>query len=1092
MLHYSIDNAILSSSFLLILGLWIRQLLQSQKLKQELKIKEQELERLGEKINLTNIACAKATQQLSNAEEKFAIDVYSPSIHTNKERDRYLIDLIQTIAIEKEIPILLNTATQIVAGGLAVESCQIFEGNGEAKSNEKKIEPLAQNFNGKDILNYYLSSNNYNNIDKFPANFVSQNIQTVSYLEETVELGERPWGILGVYTERERIFTPQEKEFLQTAAKIIAIGIQNNRHQEQFNFLEQNINSKLYLNEESIFSNYYRETTPIIYANLGFDRLDALLLTQICLDSAPEGVFWLDAEGRFCYVNNAVCEYLNYSRQELLTMNVDTIDGNPRLDLWQKCWEVGTNKKTFQAETCLRKKDGSVLRVEINSNYIKLSDRDLNCVFVTDLSHKQKKQEIAIEAEESFLSIFDQSAVGIIKVDLDGKFLEVNTGFTEIVGYTSEELQDLNFTDITHPEHIPFDLELLRKLTDSLSHNIHKEKRYIHKNGSEVWCYLSVSLVRNPIGEPKYFIGVIIDISDHKRVEQALWESEQRLEGILSSIDDVVWSKSAKNQQTLFLNCGIEKIYGHSLTEFFENPRLWLDVIHPEDIDRVKEQMQILREKGSSEIEHRIIKPNGEIRWLLSRSRLIYDGNDNPIRIDGINTDVTERKHTEEQLRKNAFYDPLTNLPNRALFMDRLQHAIRAQKRRESALFAVLFLDLDDFKMVNDSLGHTLGDKLLQAIARKLQSCIRPRDTLARLGGDEFTILLLDITNIKDAISVAERIHRELNFPFKINTWEFFINTSIGIALSNTSIIDEDRGENLLRDADTAMYRAKAMGKARYAVFNQNMHQKAIARLQLETDLRRAIEREELKVHYQPKILLNSGQIAGFEALIRWQHPERGLIYPGEFIQIAEETGSIIPMGKWLLLETCTQIKEWQKKFGVERELKISVNISGKQLREANFVEELDRIIAKTKIDTKLLILEITESILLDNVRNTVAILEHLKNRHIQVSIDDFGTGYSSLSYLQRFPVNNLKIDRSFIQRIGKHGENSEIVRAIINLAHTLGMYVVAEGIETEYQLAILKSLGCDRGQGFLFSKPLKPEAAAQFILDNRSQIKHD
>jgi diguanylate cyclase (GGDEF)-like protein len=399
--------------------------------------------------------------------------------------------------------------------------------------------------------------------------------------------------------------------------------------------------------------------------------------------------------------------------------------------------------------------------------------------------------------------------------------------------------------------------------------------------------------------------------------------------------------------------------------------------------------------------------------------------------------EIAERKKAQEQLLHLALHDTLTGLPNRVLFVERLKQALDRFKQQPEYKFAVLFLDCDRFKVVNDSLGHVVGDQLLIAVARRLASCLRPSDTLARLGGDEYTILLENIKESSDATRIAEQLQQQLTIPFQLNEHEVFINASIGIVADPT---DYDQPEHLLRDADTAMYRAKELGKARYQVFDERMHHRALASLQMETDLRRALERQEFVVNYQPIVSLTSGRIYGFEALVRWYHAERGFISPVEFIPIAEETGLIVSIGEWVLREACHQMRMWQHQLPRHPPLTISVNLSAKQFWQPNLIEQIDTILQETELDSRSLKLEITESVIIDNDESVTAILQQLRDRQIQLSIDDFGTGYSSLSYLQRFPVDTLKIDRSFVSKIGETGENLEIVRAIVTLAHNLAM----------------------------------------------------
>lgn len=454
--------------------------------------------------------------------------------------------------------------------------------------------------------------------------------------------------------------------------------------------------------------------------------------------------------------------------------------------------------------------------------------------------------------------------------------------------------------------------------------------------------------------------------------------------------------------------------------------------------------------------------------------------------VDELNHYIAELERTsralqesKEHFRHAAFHDSLTDLPNRGLFSDYLRLAMERCKRQSDYVFAVLFLDLDRFKYINDSLGHSCGDQLIVELARRLQSCLRQVDTVARFGGDEFAILLDGIKDPSDAVRVAEKIQLELLKPFLLGGHEAFTSASIGIAMSSAGYEEADY---ILRDADTAMYRAKDAGKACYELFDMEMHSRAVIRMRLENDLRRALEREEFRVYYQPIIGLETGRLAGFEALVRWQHPDRGLVSPSEFIPIAEETGLIVTLGSWILEESCRQMTEWHGQHPSNRTLTMNVNLSSKQLIQSGLVQEVKEILKKTQLPARNLKLEITESVVMENAELATTMLKQLSDLNVHLCIDDFGTGYSSLSYLHRFPVDTLKIDRSFVNRIEEKDENVEIVRTIATLARNLGMEVVAEGVESEDQLACLKALHCEYAQGYFFSRPLTAEAASRFI----------
>lgn len=440
--------------------------------------------------------------------------------------------------------------------------------------------------------------------------------------------------------------------------------------------------------------------------------------------------------------------------------------------------------------------------------------------------------------------------------------------------------------------------------------------------------------------------------------------------------------------------------------------------------------------------------------------------------------EIVERQRAEKRLLHMAWHDSLTGLPNRSLLIEELQTCLNRVKRNSNYLFAVLFLDCDRFKIVNDSLGHLVGDKVIIAIANRLQSCLSAEDTLARLGSDEFTIIIRNIQDISDAINRAKTINQELQLPLKIEPYDVFINVSIGIAMGNAAY---EKPEHILRDADIAMYQAKKLGHAHYQVFESSMRDHVLKRLQLETDLRLAVQNQEFYLNYQPIISLCTGKMAGFEALVRWQHPQQGFISPGEFIPMAEETGLIVPIGIWVLREACQTMQSWIEKFP-ELKLHISVNLSVKQFRQPNLIEAIDLILAETQLNSEYLKLEITETAIMDNAESANRLLKQLRARKIKLSLDDFGTGYSSLSYLHRFHLDTLKIDRSFIGNISDDRESLEIVEAIVTLAHQLKMDVVAEGVETLMHFNQLRTLGIEFGQGYFFAKPLDAESAEAFI----------
>ncbi len=562
---------------------------------------------------------------------------------------------------------------------------------------------------------------------------------------------------------------------------------------------------------------------------------------------------------------------------------------------------------------------------------------------------------------------------------------------------------------------------------------------------------------------------------ERSRTLEALRESEDRYALAVAGANDGLWDWKLQSND-IYFSPRWKEILGYGDREIVNHLDEWYLRVHPDDLPKVKSDIAAHLSGSSAhfENEHRLLHKDGSYRWVLVRGQAVRNRENVATRLAGSLTDVTQSRG----------HDPLTGLPNRILYLDRLARVVERAKRRGDYSFAVLFLDLDRFKVVNDSLGHIVGDELLVGISQRLEACVRTADTVARMGGDEFTILLEDIKEPADATRVAQRIQEALAQPFKLGGREVFTSASIGIAFGASTY---DRAEDVLRDADTAMYRAKAAGKACHEVFDKAMHARALATLQLETELRRAVELQDFRVFYQPIVSLETGEVVSFEALVRWNHPTRGIVPPNEFIPLAEETGLIVQIDRWVLNQACSQMRYWQEKFPRNAPLSISVNFSKKQLAQADLLDEVDRVLTTSKIAPGTLQLEITESVIMDNAEMATAMLGRLRARNIHLVMDDFGTGYSSLSYLHRLPFTSLKVDRSFVMQMGRQSDSTEIVRTIIGLARSFGLKVTAEGVETPEQIVQLKALGCDFAQGYLYAKPID-RLGAEALLVNKQK----
>lgn len=791
----------------------------------------------------------------------------------------------------------------------------------------------------------------------------------------------------------------------------------------------------------------------------------------------------LDQEGKVSDVGVAFERKLGYALSAVAGLRLEELlhpDDAPDV-LRQVAHVAPYPGSVIRCEFRLKHSQGTWLNVE--AVLASLGEPDLKGILIQaqDVTRFKIAEEALRFAEEKYRGIFENAVDGIYQSGLDGRFLSANPALARILGYENPMQLIHSVKDVAADVYV--DPEVCRRFRETLERDgslKDHEARVRRRDGTEIWVSENAHAVRSASGKVLFFEGTVEDVTKRRKTQDALRRSEERYALAAAGSNGGLWEWDLREQK-MYYSPRWAQIMGLDAADLEGRPEEWFDRVHPRDSDLLRQEIasHLVGQAPHFECEFRILHSDGAYRWVLSRGMMRLGEDGNPDRMAGSLEDITQRKRAEEQLMQGALYDSLTGFPNRALLLDRLRRAIQRSQKSPGQYVGVLHLDIDRFKLINDSLGHEAGDELILAVGRALEDSLHARDTLARLGGDEFSILMEGYQDLNVFPRMAERIVQRLSQPIRIRSQEVFVSLSIGIAVSERL---QDHPEDLLRDAETAMYRAKSQGKGRHVVFNQGMHEFAAAHLQLETSLRRAVEREEFRVYYQPILEISSGAVAGFEALVRWQNPEKGIVNPAVFIPLAEETGLVVEIGRYVLRESCRQFVEWRQKTRRAEDLFVSVNLSVRQFALPDIVDQVRTILFDTGLPGESLKLEITESVILESSTIATDKLHELHDLGVQLSIDDFGTGYSSLSYLHQFPFDTLKIDRSFVSRMSDAPERVAIVKTIVQLAKSLGMEAVAEGIETHAQLAGLRAMGCRYGQGFLFSKPVPALDAAALL----------
>jgi diguanylate cyclase (GGDEF)-like protein/PAS domain S-box-containing protein len=793
---------------------------------------------------------------------------------------------------------------------------------------------------------------------------------------------------------------------------------------------------------------------------------------RILVDQSSEGIVVLGQSGEVFEANCRYAEMLGYTMNEVYQLHVWDWDFQfTKQQLLEMIQAVDYSGAHF--ETQHRRKDGTIIDVDISTTGIVYCGQKLIFCICRDITER-KQAEMALRQERNFSDAVLSGLPGVFYLfDKHLQFMRWNRNFEQVLGYTGDEISKMSPLDFFADG----DRQLVaERIQDGFAlGKAEVEADFVAKDGTRTPYYFTG--VRTRLAGQVCLLGTGNDLTERKQAEIALRENEERLRfffehapASLAMLDRDMRYLQVSRRWLADFGLGGRDLRGLSHYDIFpEIPERW-KAAHRRGLSG-----EVVREEG----DH-FERADGSVQWSRWEVRPWLNAGGDVGGIVIFTEDVTDHKRYEEQLTHMATHDALTNLANRTLLQDRLEQSIH-YAHRSGRLVAVLLLDLDRFKVINDSLGHDFGDQLLCAVAQRLQKSVREADTVARLGGDEFVVLLVEVADEEDVAVVARKILDKLNLPYQIHDREIILTASLGISLYPK---DSDDGATLFRNADMAMYRAKRGGRSNFSFYSEEMNRLVQETLELESGMRQALEHEEFCLHYQPKVDLTSGQVIGCEALVRWRHPQRGLVSPADFIPLAEETGLIVPLGTWVLKEACRQSRAWQDE-GLPA-LSVAVNLSAHQFRMGNLPQLVKEVLREADLDPRLLVLELTESMVMDDPAGAERAMRMLKDLGVGLSLDDFGTGYSSLNYLRRFAVDSLKIDRSFIHDVATDPSGASVVTSIIDIAHNLGLTAVAEGVETREQLAFLTNCGCDMFQGYLFSKPLPAEEFIDLLREGR------